>query len=76
MDCHMPVMSGYEATRAIRAHEQGTGQHIPIVALTAAAMEGDRAMCLDAGMDDYLSKPIRQKELKAVLDRWTQIASD
>jgi len=70
MDVQMPVMSGYDATRAIRAAERATGGHIPIVALTAHAMKGDREICLDAGMDDYLGKPIRPQELAAVLDRW------
>ncbi len=70
MDVHMPVMNGYDAARAIRARERGTARHIPIVALTAAAMKGDRDMCLEAGMDDYLSKPIHRQDLSAVLDRW------
>ena len=70
MDVQMPVMDGYAATQAIRAAEQGGGRHVPIVALTAHAMKGDRELCLKAGMDDYLGKPIRRRELAAVLERW------
>jgi CheY-like chemotaxis protein len=70
MDMQMPVMDGYDATQAIRAAEQGTPRHIPIVALTAHAMKGDREACLKAGMDDYLGKPIRPQELASVLERW------
>jgi CheY-like chemotaxis protein len=70
MDVQMPVMGGYEAAQAIRAAEQGTLRHIPIVALTAHAMKGDREICLKSGMDDYLGKPVRPQELAAVLDRW------
>jgi PAS domain S-box-containing protein len=70
MDVQMPVMNGYDATEAIRARERLTGQHIPIVALTAHAMKGDREICLKAGMDDYLGKPIHPRELVAVLERW------
>jgi signal transduction histidine kinase/DNA-binding response OmpR family regulator len=70
MDVQMPVMDGYDATLAIRAAEQGTLRHVPIVALTAHAMKGDREICLKAGMDDYLGKPIRPLELASVLERW------
>ena len=63
MDMHMPVMDGYAAVAAIRDHERETGRHVPIVALTANAMQGDREQCLAAGMDGYLSKPIRREEL-------------
>ena len=63
-------MDGYDATLAIRAAEQGTPRHVPIVALTAHAMKGDREICLKAGMDDYLGKPIRPQELASVLERW------
>jgi signal transduction histidine kinase/DNA-binding response OmpR family regulator len=70
MDVQMPVMNGYDATQAIRAAERGTDRHTPIVALTAHAMNSDRDICLNAGMDDYLAKPIHPGELVAVLERW------
>ncbi len=69
MDIHMPEMDGYEATAAIRAVERETGNHVPIVALTAAAMQGDREISLAVGMDDYLAKPVRNAELLAVIER-------
>ncbi|HUY33629.1 MAG TPA: response regulator [Pirellulales bacterium] len=71
MDCHMPEMDGYEATRAIRELEQrrGGGRAVPIVALTANALAGDRQRCLDAGMTDYLKKPLEREELLAALER-------
>ena len=67
MDVEMPVMDGFDAVRQIRRHEVDTGQHIPIIAMTAHAMQGDRERCLDAGMDDYLPKPIRKRDLNARL---------
>ena len=70
MDCMMPEMDGYEATQAIRVLEKETGRHLPIVAMTANAMKGDREACLDAGMDDYLSKPLDPLEIQTVVEKW------
>jgi signal transduction histidine kinase/CheY-like chemotaxis protein len=69
MDVQMPEMDGLEATRRIRAMEEQTGQHLPIVAMTAHAMKGDRERCLQAGMDDYIAKPIDAKKLAALVER-------
>jgi two-component system sensor histidine kinase/response regulator len=69
MDVQMPELDGLEATALIRERE-GDGEHLPIVAMTASAMAGDRERCLAAGMDDYISKPLRPDQLDAVLERW------
>jgi two-component system sensor histidine kinase/response regulator len=69
MDVQMPEIDGFEATARIRERETGA-DHLPIIALTASAMEGDRERCLQAGMDDYISKPLRPDQLDAVLERW------
>jgi len=70
MDVQMPGMDGFEATAEIRARERASGEHVPIVAMTAHAMKGDRERCLAAGMDDYVSKPIQAKEVFALLERF------
>ena len=70
MDLSMPEMSGLEATAAIRQAEAGTDHHIPIIGVTAHALKGDRERCLEAGMDDYLPKPISPRALIEKVERW------
>jgi CheY-like chemotaxis protein len=70
MDCQMPVMDGFEATRRIRNAERELDLHTPIVALTANTMEGDRETCLAAGMDGFIGKPFTAETLILGLDRW------
>jgi len=80
MDCQMPEMDGFAATQAIRQAERAGRvrcagkQRLPIIALTANAIKGDRERCLGAGMDDYLSKPFTRRDLMAVLQRWLACA--
>jgi signal transduction histidine kinase/ActR/RegA family two-component response regulator len=71
MDCHMPVVDGFEATRRIRAWERHSGSALVIVALTADALASDRQRCLDAGMNDFLTKPVSGSQLSAAIERWT-----
>jgi len=79
MDIHMPLMDGFEATTAIRGQEAASESHVPIIALTANAMKGDRERCLDAGMDGYLAKPIRAHDLYRVVEQsgaTTELSAD
>ena len=75
MDCQMPVLDGYEATRLLRQEEREESQTV-VVGLTANAMEGDREKCLAAGMDDYLSKPVSLEQLSAILEKWSSSVMD
>jgi signal transduction histidine kinase/CheY-like chemotaxis protein len=73
MDCQMPELDGFQATNAIRKNELLTGNHIPIVAMTAHAMEGDRERCIAEGMDDYISKPVNPQHLQSLLTKWLKL---
>lgn len=77
MDCHMPEMDGFEATRAIRQEGANVlNRGIPIIAMTAAAMQGDREKCIQAGMNEFIAKPVQQKELAKMLARWLATKKD
>jgi CheY-like chemotaxis protein len=75
MDVQMPEIDGFEATRQIRSRESGQENHIPIVAMTANAMRGDRERCVSCGMDDYISKPISRRSLEEAIERVASAAS-
>jgi len=79
MDCQMPHMDGYSATRELRRRERASGRHLPVIAMTASALSEDRDRCLAAGMDDYVSKPVSADDLEQALSRWvhpTQLQED
>ncbi|WP_435787669.1 ATP-binding protein [Clostridium sp.] len=72
MDCQMPVLDGFEAAKIIREIEKVTGGHVPIIAMTANAMQGDKKKCLEAGMDDYISKPVKVSEIHEKTKKWIE----
>jgi CheY-like chemotaxis protein len=71
MDCQMPNVDGFAATRLIRDAEKASGRHVPIIAMTANAFKEDREACLAVGMDDHLGKPVRLADLRRTIDRWS-----
>jgi CheY-like chemotaxis protein len=71
MDCQMPKMDGYQASREIRRHEETLGIHTPIIAITAHAMADEQENCRDAGMDDFLTKPFMMADLLKILKKWS-----
>ena len=76
MDCQMPGLDGYQATTMLREQEQGGNRHLPVIALTANAMVGDRKKCIQSGMDDYLSKPIKPDKLLALIQKWVHVEDE
>ncbi|KAK9452753.1 hypothetical protein V1511DRAFT_126956 [Dipodascopsis uninucleata] len=76
MDCQMPIMDGYEATRQVRLHDDPRIRDVPIIGLTANAVSGDREKCLEAGMSDYLAKPVKSKILASIIERWLYSTKD
>ena len=76
MDCRMPVMDGLTATRILREHERGTSTHLPVIAVSANVFDEDQQACADAGMDDFLAKPLSPEALATVLERWLPIGRD
>jgi len=77
MDCQMPILSGYDATRAIRSEEKKKDRRrTPVVAMTANAMQGDREKCLEAGMDDYIPKPVNKETVAAMVEKWWDLHND
>ncbi|MGI9302181.1 MAG: ATP-binding protein [Gammaproteobacteria bacterium] len=75
-DCHMPVMDGFRLAQTVRSTENAAGEHLPIVAITASVLKGDLDRCLDAGMDDYLPKPVEMVKLKQMLAKWMPATAD
>ena len=77
MDCQMPEMDGFEATRCIRLEgSKALNPRIPIIAMTASTMQGDREKCIQAGMNDFIAKPVQKRELAEIIDRWLAITTN